>query len=51
MESISEKRAGSGKKYERFGELIRYLNQDELSQFFDGIDNYRHNTNCDYLMR
>ena len=42
MESISEKRAGLGKKYERFGELIRYLNQDELSQFFDGIDNYRH---------
>ena len=42
MESISEKRAASGKKYERFGELIRYLNQDELSQFFDGIDNYRH---------
>ena len=42
MESISEKRAASGKKYERFGELIRYLNQEELSQFFDGIDNYRH---------
>jgi integrase len=29
-------------QYERFGEVIRYLNQDELSQFFDGIDNYRH---------
>jgi len=29
-------------RYERFGEVIRYMTQEELSQFFDGIDNYRH---------
>ncbi len=28
--------------YERFGEVIRYMNQNELAQFFDGIDNYNH---------
>lgn len=28
--------------YERFGEIIRYLTRDELNQFFDTIDNYRH---------
>lgn len=30
------------KKYERFGEIIRYLTMDELNQFFDSIDNYSH---------
>ena len=30
------------KKYERFGEIIRYLTADELNQFFDSIDNYSH---------
>ncbi len=30
------------KKYEHFGEIIRYLTQDELSQLFDSIDNYTH---------
>ena len=30
------------KKYEHFGEIIRYLTIDELSQFFDSIDNYYH---------
>lgn len=30
------------KKYERFGEIIRYLTADELSQFFDSIDDYSH---------
>jgi len=30
------------KKYERFGEIIRYLTADELNQFFDSIDNYYH---------
>jgi integrase len=30
------------RKYERFGEIIRYLTMDELQQFFDTIDNYRH---------
>ena len=30
------------KKYERFGETIRYLTLDELQLFFDSIDNYRH---------
>lgn len=29
-------------KYERFGEIIRYLTIDELSHFFDSIDNYSH---------
>lgn len=29
-------------KYERFGEIIRYLRIDELRQFFDSIDNYYH---------
>ncbi len=29
-------------KYERFGEIIRYLTIDELNQFFDSIDNYSH---------
>jgi integrase/recombinase XerD len=31
-----------GNNYERFGEVIRYLTLDELSQFFDNIDNYNH---------
>ena len=30
------------KKYERFGEIIRYLTVDELQSFFDSIDNYKH---------
>jgi len=30
------------RKYERFGEIIRYLTQDELTQLFDSIDNYKH---------
>jgi len=29
-------------KYERFGEIIRYLTIDELNQFFDSIDSYSH---------
>ena len=29
-------------KYERFGEIIRYLTVDEFRQFFDCIDNYQH---------
>lgn len=36
------KRGRQTKKYERFGEIIRYLTVDELSQFFDSIDNYKH---------
>ena len=32
----------ASKKYERFGEIIRYLTQDELTQLFDIIDNYNH---------
>ena len=31
-----------GQKYERFGEIIRYLTIEELGQFFDSIDNYKH---------
>ena len=36
------KRGKQTKKYERFGEILRYLTVDELSQFFDSIDNYKH---------
>lgn len=32
----------AGKKYERFGEIIRHLTNEEISQFFNGIDNYKH---------
>ena len=37
-----KKRKSKTKKYERFGEIIRYLTTDELQSFFDSIDNYRH---------
>lgn len=30
------------KRYERFGEVIRYLTLDELQQLFDSMDNYTH---------
>jgi hypothetical protein len=30
------------KRYDRFGEVIRYLTADELQQFFSTIDNYTH---------
>ena len=30
------------RRYERFGEIIRYLTQDELQQFFDSVDQYHH---------
>jgi integrase/recombinase XerD len=36
------KKSRSARQYERFGEIIRYLTQDELQQFFDCIDNYTH---------
>jgi integrase len=36
------KKSRSARQYERFGEIIRYLTQDELQQFFDSIDNYTH---------
>jgi len=42
MESTFKKRAGSEQKYERFGEVVRYLNRDELRVLFDAIDNYTH---------
>jgi len=32
----------NSKKYDRFGETIRYLTLEELHLFFDSIDNYRH---------
>ena len=32
----------SPKRYERFGEIIRYLTIDELRQFLDSIENYKH---------
>ena len=37
----SRKRKHS-QRYERFGEIIRYLTIDELQSFFDSIDHYRH---------
>jgi len=40
-ESLSRKSKRS-QKYERFGEIIRYLTVDELQSFFDSIDNYSH---------
>lgn len=40
-ESLSRKRKRS-QRYERFGEIIRYLTVDELQSFFDSIDNYNH---------
>jgi integrase len=41
-EESFKKRKSKTKKYERFGEIIRYLTVDELQQFFDSIDNYKH---------
>jgi integrase len=40
--SVAGKKARSTRHYERFGEIIRYLTQDELQQFFDSIDSYTH---------
>lgn len=37
-----KKKERRAKRYERFGEIIRYLTTDELSQLFDSIDNYNH---------
>jgi len=37
-----KKRGKSGRRYERFGEVIRYLTQDEINELFDSIDNYKH---------
>ena len=36
------KRSSKSRSYGRFGETIRYLTVDELQQFFDAIDSYRH---------
>jgi len=40
--TVLSKRNKRSPKYERFGEIIRYLTVDELSQLFDSIDNYKH---------
>jgi integrase len=40
-ESLNKKPRHS-KRYERFGEVVRYLTVDELGQLFDSIDNYNH---------
>lgn len=37
-----KKGSKSTQRYERFGEVIRYLTLDELQNFFDSIDNYNH---------
>jgi integrase len=36
------RRPRKAKRYERFGEVIRYLTLDELQQLFDSMDNYTH---------
>jgi len=36
------RRPRRAKRYERFGEVIRYLTLDELQQLFDSLDNYTH---------
>jgi integrase/recombinase XerD len=41
VDNLNPKKKGS-RKYERFGEIIRYLTVDELQSFFDSIDNYKH---------
>lgn len=40
--TISNKKRKPSHRYERFGEIIRYLTLEELQNFFDSIDNYRH---------
>ncbi len=40
--TLKGKRNKHAKRYERFGEIIRYLTMEELRQFFDGIDIYQH---------
>jgi len=37
-----KKRGKRYRRYERFGEVIRYLTQDEINELFDSIDNYKH---------
>lgn len=36
------KSLSKSQQYERFGETIRYLTVEELNQFFDAIEDYRH---------
>jgi integrase len=40
-ESLNKKPRHS-KKYEHFGDVVRYLTLEELQQLFDSIDNYHH---------
>jgi integrase len=39
---IPSRKGKCSQRYERFGEIIRYLTVDELQNFFDSIDNYNH---------
>ena len=39
---IPNQKRKHSQRYERFGEIIRYLTVDELQSFFDSIDNYSH---------
>jgi len=39
---IPSRKSKRPKRYECFGEIIRYLTVDELQNFFDSIDNYTH---------
>jgi len=38
----ARKRNRRSRRYERFGEVIRYLTTQELQELFDSIDNYKH---------
>lgn len=40
--TIINKKSKNPRKYERFGEIIRHFTEQELSQLFDSIDNYKH---------
>jgi integrase len=42
QKSVKSSNVKNSKKYEHFGETIRYLTLDELQQFSDSIDNYFH---------
>jgi integrase len=42
MDELPKKSDMSKPRYERFGEVIRHFEFDELRQFFDCIDNYIH---------
>ncbi len=42
VEAAKTSNVKSSRKYDRFGEVIRYLTYQELQQFFDAAESYRH---------